>query len=425
MIDIKLLRDQSELVKEKIRTKNTDPVLVEEFLSIDREWRSLTSEIDALRSEQKKLSVTRNVEAAKLNKESIRERESRLSELETERNEIWMKIPNLPSDDSPVGKDDSANEVLREWGEPRSFDFKPLDHVELGEKLGIINTEKAAEISGARFAYLMGGAARLEFAIVQWVMETLADENVLKEIAEKVKPGYSTKPFVPVLTPMMVRSDIMRKMARLEPRDERYHLEEDDLYLIGSAEHALGPLHMDEALAEDQLPIRYLGFSSSFRREAGSYGKDTRGILRLHQFDKLEMESFSTKEDGLCEQNFFVAVQEYLVQKLKIPYRIVICSTGDQGDPDTRHLDLEIWMPGQNKYRETHSADYMSDYQSRRLGTRVKRSDGSVELAHMNDATAFAIGRTLIAIMENYQTEDGQIEIPEVLKKYVKETYLK
>ena len=166
-------------------------------------------------------------------------------------------------------------------------------------------------------------------------------------------------------------------------------------------------------------PIRYLGFSTAFRREAGSYGKDTRGILRVHQFDKLEMESFVLPEDGIAEQEFFVGVQEYLMWSLELPYQVVMCCTGDQGDPDARHVDIEAWMPSQKKYRETHSADYMADYQARRLGTRVKRNDGKTEFAHMNDATAFAIGRTIVAIFENYQMKDGTITVPTVLQKYM------
>jgi len=207
-------------------------------------------------------------------------------------------------------------------------------------------------------------------------------------------------------------------MARLEPRDERYHIPSDDLFLIGSAEHTLGPLHMDETLKESDLPRRYVAFTPAFRREAGSYGKDTRGILRLHQFDKVEMESFATSEMGQKEQDFFVAIQEHLMQKLGLPYRVVMTCTGDQGDPDARHLDIETWMPGEQKYRETHSADYMTDYQARRLGTKVKREKGS-EFVHMNDATVFAIGRTLIAIMENFQQKDGSIVVPEVLRPWV------
>jgi seryl-tRNA synthetase len=217
----------------------------------------------------------------------------------------------------------------------------------------------------------------------------------------------------------MIRPEVFQRMARLEPKEERYYIPSDDIYLIGSAEHTLGPLHMDETIQEDRLPIRYLGFSTAFRREAGSYGKDTRGILRVHQFDKLEMESFVSPEEGFAEQDFFVAIQEYLVHSLGLPYQVVAICTGDMGNPDVRQFDIEMWIPSQGKYRETHTSDYMGDYQARRLATKMKRKDGKTEFVHMNDATAFAIGRTLIAIMENYQTADGKIMVPEVLQKYV------
>jgi seryl-tRNA synthetase len=216
----------------------------------------------------------------------------------------------------------------------------------------------------------------------------------------------------------MMRPEVMEKMARLEPREERYHIPGDDMYLIGSAEHTLGPLHMDEIIPAAKLPIRYVGFSTSFRREAGASGKDTRGILRVHQFDKVEIESFTAPEDSEAEQDFFVAIQEYLIQSLELPYRLVMTCTGDQGDPDARHIDLDTWMPGEGKYRETHSADLMTDYQSRRLQTRLRRADGKIEFVHMNDATAFA-GRTLIAILENYQTKEGNVLVPKVLQPYV------
>ena len=210
-------------------------------------------------------------------------------------------------------------------------------------------------------------------------------------------------------------------MARLssETEIERYLISRDNQYLIGSAEHTLGPMHIDQTLNENVLPLRYFAFTPAFRREAGSYGKDTKGILRQHQFDKIEMESFTTPEDGVREQNFFVAIQEYLMQSLKIPYQVVAICTGDMGGPDYRQIDIESWMPGQNRYRETHTSDYMTDYQSRRLQTRVRMNKGETIFVHMNDATAFAMGRTIIAILENYQQEDGLIKIPEVLKQYM------
>jgi seryl-tRNA synthetase len=208
-------------------------------------------------------------------------------------------------------------------------------------------------------------------------------------------------------------------MDRLEPRDDRYHLVEDDLYLTGSAEHTLGPLHMNEILSEEQLPIRYIGYSTAFRRESGTYGKDMKGIIRLHQFDKLEMESFTLPETGLDEQNLFVAIQEHIMRALALPYQVVQVCTGDMGKPDARQIDIETWLPGQGKYRETHTSDYMTDYQARRLMTRVRRADGSIEYVHMNDGTALAIGRILVAIMENYQQADGSILVPMILIPWI------
>ncbi|MBV9349396.1 MAG: serine--tRNA ligase, partial [Patescibacteria group bacterium] len=226
-------------------------------------------------------------------------------------------------------------------------------------------------------------------------------------------------PFVAVIPPYMMKTGVMNRMARLHPMDQRYVFEKDDLVLIGSAEHTLGPLHMDESIPESTLPIRYAGYSPAFRREAGTYGKDTKGIIRMHHFDKLEMESFTKPEEGYVEQDFLVAIQEHFLALLGLPYQVVIKSTGDQGTPDQRGIDMETWMPGQGTYRETHTSDYMGGYQARRLNTRVKRSDGSLEHVHMNDATLVAMSRTLAAILENYQEPDGSVRVPKVLQSYL------
>ena len=419
MIDIELIRREPNLVKEKIILKKADPARVDALLAVDGEWRRLTAELDDRRHSQKEYSEKRDIEAARENKEEMKVIEARVAELERERELVWKQIPNIPDDDVPRGKDESENRVVRKWGEPRKFDFEPKDHADLGEALGVIDMARAAKVSGARFAYLKGDLARLEYAIVSWVFAALTDSKVIKKIADKVKKGYSPKPFLPVVPPVMIRPEVMDRMARLEPRDERYYIPSDDMYLIGSAEHTLGPMHMEETIPESELPIRYIGFSTSFRREAGTYGKDMRGILRMHQFDKLEMESFTAPEHSRTEQDFLVAVQEYLMQALEIPYQIVMLCTGDMGGPNARQIDLESWMPGQGRYRETHSADLMTDYQSRRLGIKVRRADGKNELLHMNDATAIALSRTPIAIMENYQTKEGNIKIPKILQKYV------
>ena len=419
MLDIKLLREDPERVKEGIKAKKSDPKLVDEFLKLDHEWRKLTATLDEKRSEQKKLSSERKIEEAKKNKEEIRAHEETILALEKKRDEVWQKIPNIPSEDTPLGEDESGNKILRKNGEPRKFDFKPKDHVELGEALGMIDTETAADVSGSRFAYLKGDAVLLEFAIIQYAISFVMNTKFLESVADGVRERYTGKPFIPVLPPVFIRPEVFQRMARLDPKEERYHLAEDDLYLVGSAEHTLGPLHMDETISEEQFPLRYVGFSTAFRREAGTYGKDTKGILRVHQFDKIEIESFTLPEDSIVEQDFIVSIQENLMWELELPYQVVQVCTGDMGGPDFRQIDIETWMPGQGKYRETHTSDLNTDYQARRLGTRVKRKDGRTEFAHMNDATLFAIGRILIAIMENYQREDGKIDVPKVLQKYL------
>jgi seryl-tRNA synthetase len=420
MIDIAILREEPEKVKKAIATKNADPALVDTFSALDSKWRQITTALGVLRARQNQLSRDRKIEEARTNKEEIKKQEQELLELEKEREEVWAQIPNIPSADTPVGKGEEDNVVLHTWGEIPEFDFTPKDYMELGEMHDIIDTERAAKVSGARFGYLKGAAVQLEFALMQFGFETLRNPDVLKLCAEKVEAGYSARPFIPVVPPVMIRPDVYRKMARLDAKteEERYYLPKDDLYLIGSAEHTLGAIHMDEILPEEQLPIRYAGFSVAFRREAGSYGKDTRGILRVHQFDKLEMESFTNAENSTKEQNFIVHLQEYMMQQLGLPYRVIICSTGDQGDPDTRHLDIETWFPAQEKYRETHSADLTTDYQARRLNTRMRRAkDGKNEFVHMNDATVFS-QRPILAILENFQTKDGKIIVPKVLHKY-------
>lgn len=421
MLDIELIRQNPEKVKEGIFRKKTDPKLVDDFLALDEKWRKLVKEIDDLRANQKALSEERKVEEAKALKEKIKINESNLGEIEKEREKILYLLPNLPFDEVPVGKDESENKVLRRWGEISKFDFIPRDHLDLGETLGVIDVKTAGKVSGSRFSYLKGRLAVLEFAIIQYVLSTLTNQEIINEISSKIEPDFPANPFIPVIPPVMIKPDVYIRMARLDPgqEEERFYLPKDNLYLIGSAEHTLGPMHMDETIDEFELPLRYVGFSVCLRREAGSYGKDTRGILRSHQFDKIEMESFCLSELSSKEQDFFVAIQEYLLQGLKLPYQVVINCTGDMGGPDARQIDIETWIPSQNKYRETHSADLITDYQSRRLNTKVKRTDGKTELVHMNDATGFALGRILIAIMENYQNSDGSISVPEALQEYV------
>jgi seryl-tRNA synthetase len=426
MLDIQFIREHPDLVKEKAAAKKAS-VDIDALLLLDTKRRELLKEREELNSLkndineliQKAANDAERQEVIAKGKEikaKLETVEPRFREAEKAFEEHLAAVPNLPSEDTPEGPDESGNQVLRSWGEKPAFSFTPREHSEIGALVGGIDNETAGTVSGARFTYLMGDVALLQFALLQFALGVLTNANTLEEIATRAGIDFDGKTFLPVIPPVFIRPEVLQKMDRLEPKDDRYYIASDDQYLTGSAEHALGPLHMDALLEESDLPLRYAGYSTAFRREAGSYGKDTKGILRMHQFDKLEIESFSLPENGQAEQEFIVAIQEYLMQALELPYQVVLVCTGDMGKPDFRQIDIETWMPGQGRYRETHSADYVTDYQARRLKTRVRRADGRTELVHMNDATVFAIGRTLIAILENYQEEDGAVRVPKVLQ---------
>lgn len=403
MLDIKFIRENSDFVKKATTNKQLDPKIVDNVLTLDEKKRNLIKEVEELRALKNKYASEKNIEKGKETKVKLQKLEPELTKIEEEFLVEIYKVPNITSDDTPVGKDESENSVIRKWGTPKEFEFNPKDHMELGVNLKIIDTETASKVTGTRFNYLKGDAVLLQNALHQFAIEVLIEKG-----------------FIPVIPPLFINPDVYTKIARLSPETEieRYAIPRDNQYLIGSAEHTLAPMHMGETFNEKDLPLRYFALTPAFRREAGSYGKDTKGILRQHQFDKLEMESFTTSKDGLKEQNFIIEIQESLMQSLEIPYQVVAICTGDMGGPDFRQIDIEAWMPGQNKYRETHTSDYMTDYQSRRLGTKV-RINGETEFVHMNDATAFAMGRTIIAILENFQNEDGSITIPKVLQKWM------
>ncbi len=428
MLDIHFIRENADLVKDGARKKNVD-VDIDRLLVVDEERKGLRQQLDEKKAEQNRMSSTiqraegdektKLIERMRHVKDGAVEVQERYEALTLEWEKLLLSIPNIPSPDTPVGPDESGNVVVRSWGERPQFAFAPKAHWDLGKELGVIDTEKAAEVSGARFNYIKGDLVLLQFALVSFTLKTLMSREILQQIASEAGLTIDPKPFIPVIPPVIMRAEVMGRMARLHPIDERYYFEKDGQVLIGSAEHTLGPLHMDEILENKDLPIRYVGYSSSFRREAGAAGKDTRGILRQHQFDKLEMETFVRPEDGYREQDFLVAIQEYLVRSLKLPHQTLIVCTGDMGNADQRQFDINTWMPGQDAYRETHTSDYMGGYQSRRLNTRIRDAEGNLTHVHMNDATAFAIGRILIAILENYQEADGSVRVPEVLIPYV------
>ncbi|TAK58616.1 serine--tRNA ligase [Patescibacteria group bacterium] len=426
MLDIKFIQDNPDIVRAAIVNKKGKPVDIDEVLKLHEERKGVKQRIEEVNRKRNEAAATRDIETGKLLKEELQALEARHGALEKDLVALLLKIPNIPSPDTPIGASEDENVVLREVGEKRSFGpFSPRQHFEIGSDLGIINSEKAGVVSGARFAYLMGDLALMQFGLLNLAMKVLTDEDILKGVIERSGLKVSSKPFIPVIPPYMVRSAVMNRMARLDPIDERYYFEKDDEVLIGSAEHTLGPIHMDEVIPEEMLPIRYVGYSPSFRREAGSYGKDTRGLIRMHHFDKVEMETFTKPEEGYQEQDFMVALQEHFLQLLGLPYQVISICTADMGFPDQRQFDMNTWMPGQGAYRETHTSDYMGGFQARRLNTRTKRADGAMEFVHMNDATLVAMGRTLAAILENYQESNGTVRVPKVLQQYVGKDILK
>ena len=410
-------------VKRGIAAKQADPKLVDDFLSADSEWKKLTGEIDELRNRQKKFGEERKIEEAKALKEDIKVKETRLAELEAARQNALKQIPNPPLPSVPIGKDGSENKTLREVGKKPEFDFKLKDYLVLAEALGLVDMERAGKVSGSRFGYIMGAAARLEFALVQFVINTVTDTKLIAKLIKDNKLAVSAEAFVPVIPPVLIKREMMEGMGYVERGgDDIYYLKDDDMYLVGTSEQSIGPMHSGEILAGEELPKRYLGFSTCFRREAGSYGKDTKGILRVHQFDKLEMFSITKPELSEDEHKLLLAIEEYLMKALDLPYRVLNICTGDLGDPAAAKYDLEAWLSGQNgaagEYRETHSTSNTTDFQSRRLNIRYRNAEGAVTFPHMLNGTAFAIGRILIAIIENYQTADGEIIVPKALQKY-------
>ena len=421
MLDIQFIRENASLVQQKADQKQIE-VNVADLLKLDTERRELMARLEALRAERNKLvdslkagnPTEEQIAQGRAVKEQIGQIEILLEPVSDSFLQLLKSVPNMSMDDVPVGASETENVVIKTVGKLPKFEFEPKNHWQLAEHKGLIDKERASKVAGTRFAYIKGDLVKLHFALMNYAMDVLTSEDTLKQIAKTANLEVSTKPFVLVLPPLMIKTDIYDAMDRLEPRDDRYKIEGEELWLQGSAEHVLGSMHANEIIPETELPIRYAGYATSFRKEAGTYGKDMEGILRMHQFEKLEMESLTTPEDALNEHLFLIAIQEYLMQQLSLPYQVVMKCTADIGKPNARGVDIDVWLPGQNKYRETHTADYMTDYQSRRLQTKFRLGDNSVGLVHTNDATGFS-QRPLIAIIENNQNADGSIRVPDVL----------
>jgi len=421
MLDIKFIRNYPDRVKESCKQKHIK-VDVDLLLEVDEKRRQTLQALEDMLAQKNQASkiISRTKDEKEKRKLILEMREldensdrltKTLKKIEGEFNNLMLQIPNLPFDDTPAGKDEKDNVVLREWGEKPKFDFQPKDYLSLSENLDLIDVKRAAKISGTRFGILKKEAALLEFSLINFTFETL------------IKDG-----FTPVIPPIMLKPEMLEKSGHLSEKDkpERYFIEKDNVYLAGTAEQPIAAMHADEIFDEKELPRRYLGFSTCFRREAGAYGKDTKGIFRVHQFDKIEMFSICHPEKSRQEHQFLLSCQEKLMQSLKIPHRVVQICTGDLGFPAAAAYDVEAWLPSENRYRETHTTFNDTDFQTRRLNIRYRNSKTKkLEFTHALNGTAFAIGRTLIAIIENYQQKDGSIMVPEILQKYFKFTVIK
>lgn len=412
MLDINFIRENPQKVKEACEKKNVK-CDVDAVLALDKKKRELITESEKIKAEQNKTSKLGSpkggapdealIAKAKELKEKFKVLEPQLKETEEKLKTLVSILPNIPFDDVPVGKDDSQNVVLRKVGKPTKFNFQHKDYMQIAEKLDLIDTERAGKVAGTRFGYIKGGLALIEFAIIKLVMDTV-----------------TKKGFVPVIPPVMLKKEMARGTGYFEAgdKDEAYFLPQDNMFLVGTSEQSLISMRANEVLDEKKLPLRYVGFSTCFRREAGSYGKDTKGILRVHQFDKLEMVIFSKPEDSKKEHQLLLSIEEELMKKLELPYQVVNICTGDLGRPAASKYDIETWIPSENKYRETHSTSNCTDFQARRLNIRYKDKNNKMQFVHTLNGTAFAIGRILICIIENYQQKDGSVKVPKVLQKY-------
>jgi seryl-tRNA synthetase len=413
MLDIKFIRENPKKVKEGCLKKGIK-VDIDRLLEVDKKLRETLQALEDMRAQKNK--ANKEIQRAKDKKEKdkiiLKMREldknsdrlnKNLKELNEEFNNLILQIPNLPFGDVPVGRDERDNVVLRKVGEKPKFDFKFKNYLEIAENLDLIDVKRAAKVAGTRFGYIKREAVLLEFALINLAFDTLIREG-----------------FIPVLPPVMLKPEMARGMGYLEQTDkeEAYFLPQDNLYLVGTSEQSVGAMHSGELFKEEELPQRYVGFSTCFRREAGSYGKDTKGILRVHQFDKVEMFSFCRPGDSQKEHQFLLEMEERLMQALKIPYQVVNICTGDLGRPAAAKYDIEAWLPSENRYRETHSTSNCTDFQARRLNIRYRDlKTKKLEFVHTVNGTAFS-QRPILAIIENCQQKDGSVLVPKVLQKY-------
>jgi seryl-tRNA synthetase len=422
MLDIELLRKNPEFVKERLRLRREDyPRLVDEALRLDEERRSILRDLEALRAERNALSKeigkrkSKGEQTAGLEgkvkeiREKIESLEDQLSKVEEQLKSVMLSIPNIPHQSVPVGKDETENVEVRSWGVPRDFDFEPKAHYEIGEAFGILDFERGASLSGSRFTVMWGWGAKLERALINFMLDF-----------------HTSRGYKEVWVPHLVKPEILEGTGQLPKFEEDlYFCERDGLYLIPTAEVPLTNLFRDTILEEKDLPIYLTAYTPCYRREAGAYGKDIRGIIRQHQFDKVELVKIVHPDTSDQELERLTADAEEILKLLGLPYRVVALCTGDLGFASAKTYDIEVWFPSQNKYREISSCSNCTDFQARRMNTRFKDSEGRKRFVHTLNGSGLAVGRTLAAILENYQQKDGSVIVPEVLRDYLKAEVIK
>lgn len=423
MLELRFVRENIDQVRDMLKKRNMDDTRIDDFEKFNRERLELLGEVETLRNKRNTVSA----EIAELKKKGddaeamivatretgsrIKELEKRLGVIEEEVSDIVMGIPNLCDDSVPLGVDESENQEIRQWGEIPRFDFEPRPHWEVGVDLGVLDFARAAKLAGARFALLKGFASRLERALINFMLDLHTQKH-----------GYEE-----VLPPFLVNTETMTATGQLPKfADDLFKtsVSDRDLWLIPTAEVPVTNIHRDETLSEKELPIKYCAYTPCFRSEAGSYGKDTRGLIRQHQFDKVELVKFTTPETSFDELESLLADAEEVLQLLDLPYRVVTLCSGDLGFSATKTYDVEVWMPAQNKYREISSCSNFLDFQARRGGIRYRpEGKNKSSLVHTINGSGLAVGRTLAAIFENFQQQDGTVELPEVLKPYFEKRF--
>ncbi|MFQ3674918.1 MAG: serine--tRNA ligase [Endomicrobiia bacterium] len=415
MIDINLLREKKDWLIKKLISRNISEKTIEEVLAIDTQKRKIQTELDLLRNQRKNFSnqiaqlKKQNISQDEIllqlekNKESISLLENSISTLENQLSDILLKIPNIPDDTTPVGSSEKDNVVIKQIGEIPKYDFSPKPHWELGEKLGILDFVVSTKISGSRFVALKNFGCRLEHALIQFML------------TEHIKNGYEE-----IWLPFLVNKETITCTGQLPKfAEEIYKIESEDFYLIPTAEVSVTNLYRDEVLLETELPKKFVSYSACFRKESGSYGKDTKGLIRNHQFNKIELVKFVRPEDSNSELESLTNDAANILQKLGLTYRIVSLCTADLGFASAKTYDLEVWMPGENRWREISSCSNCTDFQARRLNTKIKYSNGQKKFVHTLNGSGVAIGRTVACILETYQQKDGSIKIPEVLTPFL------